>query len=68
MTGRFNPAPHDKHAEKPRDAASRARDEHEMLDAGLDDSFPASDTASAALPSPSKPYRESDKPRKRQRR
>ena len=55
MPGRFNPAPHDKHADKPGDAAS-ARDEHEMLDAGLADSFPASDPASSALPSPSKPH------------
>ena len=57
MTGKFDPAPHDKHAAKPGDAASRAREEHGSLDAGLADSFPASDPASAALPSPSKPHR-----------
>jgi hypothetical protein len=67
MPGKFDPAPHDKHADKPGDAASRARDEHETLDAGLADSFPASDPASSALPSPSKPDRRSGKARKRQR-
>jgi hypothetical protein len=67
MTGKFDPAPHDKHAAKTGDAASR--EEHGSLDAGLADSFPASDPASAALPSPSKPHRSgtADKPRKGQR-
>jgi len=68
MPGKFDPAPHDKHADKPGDAARRARDDHEMLDEGLADSFPASDPASSAMPSPSKPHRESGKPRKRLRR
>ncbi len=67
MPGKFDPAPTDKHADKPGEAASRARDRHEMLDAGLADSFPASDPASSAQPSPSKPHREAGKARKRQR-
>ena len=64
MSDKFNPAPHDKHAAKPGKNTSIDRDEHEGLDAGLADSFPASDPASATLPSPSKPRRGSDKERK----
>jgi hypothetical protein len=67
MPGKFDPAPHDKHAAKTKDVASRARDEHEELDAALADSFPASDPASAAQPAPSKPHRQGDKVRKAQR-
>jgi hypothetical protein len=59
MNGKFDPAPHDKHADKPGDPASRDRDE---LDAALADSFPASDPASPAQPAPSKPRRKADKP------
>ena len=54
MSDKFNPAPHDKHAAKIGEIAAADRDEHDRLDAGLADSFPASDPASAALPSPSK--------------
>jgi hypothetical protein len=67
MPGKFNPAPHDKHAAKPGDRVSRARDDHGELDAGLADSFPASDPASAAQPAPSKPHRQGNKPRLRPR-
>jgi hypothetical protein len=42
MSDKFNPAPHDKHAAKANKAASAGGDEHDGLDAGLADSFPAS--------------------------
>ena len=54
MAEKFNPAPHDKHAADPREAASADRDAHAKLEAGLMDSFPASDPVSAAQPAPSK--------------
>jgi hypothetical protein len=54
MAEKFDPAAHDKHAADPREAAVADRDAHEKLDAGLVDSFPASDPVSAAQPSPSK--------------
>ena len=57
MSDKFNPAPHDKHATKPRDAIAADKDMHRKLDEGLEDSFPASDPASAVQPSPSKPHR-----------
>ena len=60
MSDKFNPAPHDKHAAKTGNIADADRNDHEGLDAGLADSFPASDPASAALPSPSKPHRGAD--------
>ena len=63
MSDKFNPAPHDKHATKARDAAAADRDMHRKLDEGLVDSFPASDPASAVQPSPTKPHRGGDKPR-----
>jgi hypothetical protein len=54
MAEKFDPAAHDKHAEHPRDALAADRDTHAKLEAGLVDSFPASDPVSAAQPSPSK--------------
>jgi hypothetical protein len=54
MAEKFNPAPHDKHAADPREAASADRDIHAKLEAGLIDSFPASDPVSAAQPASSK--------------
>jgi hypothetical protein len=54
MAEKFNPAAHDKHAANPRRAASADRETHAQLDAGLVDSFPASDPVSAAQPAPSK--------------
>ncbi len=60
MAEKFDPAPYDKHAADPREAAAADRDIHERLDAGLIDSFPASDPVSAAQPSPSKADRESE--------
>ena len=55
MAEKFNPAPHDKHADDPREAARADRDTHAKLEAGLVGSFPASDPVSAAQPAPSKP-------------
>jgi hypothetical protein len=50
---KFNPAAHDKHAADPREAARADREIHEKLEAGLVDTFPASDPVSAAQPAPS---------------
>jgi hypothetical protein len=50
MAEKFNPAPHDKHAEDPREAARLDRETKSKLDAGLRDTFPASDPVSAAQP------------------
>ncbi|HEY3890611.1 MAG TPA: hypothetical protein VGM00_01490 [Bradyrhizobium sp.] len=54
MVEKFNPAPHDKHADDPREAERADRDIHARLEAGLIDSFPASDPVSAAQPARSK--------------
>jgi hypothetical protein len=54
MAEKFDPAAHDKHTANPREAAAADRDIHAKLEAGLIDSFPASDPVSAAQPSPSK--------------
>jgi hypothetical protein len=54
MAEKFNPAAHDKHAANPREAALADRDMHAKLEAGLIDTFPASDPVSAAQPAPSK--------------
>ena len=54
MAEKFNPAPHDKHAADPREAVAADRNIHARLDAGLIDSFPASDPVSSAQPSPSR--------------
>lgn len=51
---KFNPAPHDKHAQDPREAHRADRETHAHLETGLEDTFPASDPVSAAQPSPSK--------------
>jgi len=59
MAEKFDPAPHDRHAADPRDAARADRDSHARLEAGLIDTFPASDPVSAAQPSPSKADHES---------
>jgi len=55
MAEKFNPAAHDKHAAKPRDRGSVDRGTREELEAGLEDSFPASDPVSATQPGPSSP-------------
>jgi hypothetical protein len=54
MADKFNPAAHDKHADNPREALAADRETHAKLEAGLVDSFPASDPVSAAQPAPSK--------------
>jgi hypothetical protein len=54
MAEKFNPAAHDKHAANPREAALADQEMHARLEAGLVDSFPASDPVSATQPSPSK--------------
>jgi hypothetical protein len=60
MAETFNPAPHDKHAEDPREAL--AADRHTRLDTALKDSFPASDPVSAAQPTPTKADADADGP------
>ena len=47
---KFDPAPHDKHAVKPEEAARADAEMHARLEAGLVDTFPASDPVSAAQP------------------
>jgi hypothetical protein len=54
MAETFNPAPHDKHAADPREVATADEETHARLEAGLIDTFPASDPVSAAQPAPSK--------------
>ena len=54
MAEKFDPAAYDRHAADPREAARADRDTHAKLEAGLIDSFPASDPVSAVQPSPSK--------------
>ena len=55
MAEKFNPAPHDKHAADPREAALADRETAARLETGLIGSFPASDPVSAAQPAPSRP-------------
>ena len=54
MAEKFDPAAHDKHAANPHEALAADRKTHAKLEAGLIDSFPASDPVSAAQPAPSK--------------
>lgn len=54
MAEKFDPAPHDKHADDPREALAADREIHEKLESGLEHTFPASDPVSAAQPSPTK--------------
>jgi len=54
MAEKFDPAPHDKHATNPHETALADQETHARLEAGLIDSFPASDPVSAAQPAPSK--------------
>jgi hypothetical protein len=54
LTKKFDPAPHDKHAADPRQAALADQEAHTRLEAGLIDTFPASDPVSAAQLAPSK--------------
>ncbi|XSC45200.1 hypothetical protein ACF1BQ_002945 [Bradyrhizobium sp. RDT10] len=61
MAEKFNPAAHDKHAEDPRKAQKADREISEKLEAGLVDTFPASDPVSVAQPAPSKVDRDRKK-------
>ena len=58
---KFNPSAHDKHAADPREAALADQELHARLEAGLIDSFPASDPVSAAQPAPSRHDKERTK-------
>ena len=60
LAEKFNPAPHDKHADDPREALRADRETHAKLEKGLIDSFPASDPVSATQPAKSKPDADSD--------
>jgi hypothetical protein len=62
MAEKFDPAAHDRHAANPREAAQADRDVHAKLEAGLVDSFPASDPVSAVQPAPSKHDGEGERP------
>jgi hypothetical protein len=54
MAKKFDPAPHDKHATDPKQAVKADKDLHAELEAGLMDTFPASDPVSVAQPKPTK--------------
>jgi len=51
---KFDPAPHDKHAVDPQVAAKADAEMHARLEAGLIETFPASDPVSAAQPAKTK--------------
>jgi hypothetical protein len=51
---KFDPAPHDKHAVDHADAAQADTEMHARLEAGLVDTFPASDPVSVAQPAKSR--------------
>jgi hypothetical protein len=55
MAKKFDPAPIDKHAEDPKRAAEADKKIDKNLDEGLKESFPGSDSVSAAQPVKSKP-------------
>jgi len=54
MVEKFNPAPIDQNAADPQEAAGVDLETHAKLEAGLIDTFPASDPVSATQPAPSK--------------
>ena len=66
MAKKFNPAPHDKHAADLREAQRLDEELQAKLEAGLLDSFPASDPVSAAQPAPTRHGRH--RQRKREKR
>ncbi|HLG79405.1 MAG TPA: hypothetical protein VKY22_00195 [Bradyrhizobium sp.] len=57
----FNPAPHDRLADDAQEARRLDHELHTQLEAGLVDSFPASDPVSAAQPAPTRHDRRSDR-------
>lgn len=54
MAEKFDPAPHDPHAPDPKQEALADAEAHARLEAGLIDTFPASDPISAAQPAPTR--------------
>jgi hypothetical protein len=54
LAEKFDPTAHDKHAADPREAFLADQEAHARLEAGLIDSFPASDPVSAAQPASSR--------------
>jgi hypothetical protein len=50
MAEKFDPAPHDKHAEDPKLAREADKHMHKRLEDGLKDTFPASDPVSVTQP------------------
>lgn len=58
MAEKFNPAPRDKLAVDPREAARADQETHAQLEAGLIDTFPASDPVSVTQPAPTKADRD----------
>jgi hypothetical protein len=54
MAEKFDPSPIDKNAADPQQVAGADREKHAKLEAGLIDTFPASDPVSATQPAPSK--------------
>jgi len=62
MAEKFNPAPHDRHAINPEEAARADAEMHARLEAGLIDTFPASDPVSQTQPAPSRHDSERDAP------
>jgi hypothetical protein len=62
MAEKFNPAPHDRHAVTPEEAARADAEMHAKLEAGLIDSFPASDPVSHAQPAPTRHDSDRDAP------
>jgi hypothetical protein len=54
MAEKFDPAPHDRHAEDPAQASAKDREMHDKLLSGLVGSFPASDPPSVSQPSSSR--------------
>jgi hypothetical protein len=54
MVEKFDPAPIDKNAADPQEAAAVDLEKHAKLEAGLIDTFPASDPVSATQPAPSR--------------
>jgi hypothetical protein len=60
MAEKFDPAPHDKHAADPRAAELADAEMHARLEAGLIDTFPASDPVSATQPTHSVRRRDHD--------
>lgn len=55
LAEKFDPAAHDKYAVDPQEALKADRETNAELEAGLRDTFPASDPVSATQPAKSKP-------------